>query len=250
MANNEPKVLDYQAKEVEKVYEGKSQEAIVNQSPKDTFTNTITVDEVKDIVKKGNDEQHIEEILAELEKKADKIGELPHFTVKINDNVLNFITDNKVADKLIVIKTENGYDYIGYFLNYGSPKYSFLFMRGATLYSAQISLSGKKFSDIFGSTYRSQLVKDTDVSLIWDFPEGTILNYGRLSQMKSGDTVKVGTNYFVIAIDTSSSPTKVVGNCISSISSTSMTVAILSWEQNEELALSSITYDMTQHVAE
>lgn len=55
IVNQAPKELKYKAKETEIFNGERLQEAVVNTEPKESVVNTITVDEVKDIAKKENE---------------------------------------------------------------------------------------------------------------------------------------------------------------------------------------------------
>lgn len=143
ITNQEPKPLDYKAKELEIKDGVRSQEAIVNQSPKGNVVNTITVNEVKEFDKKNDSKQDVdvEELKKEVAKKA----------------------------------------------------------------------------------------------TIHEFAEGTVLTDKILSEVKSGDIVKVANMEFVANNKVNQSPRSISGKMLGAVTASSITVISLDWVKGEEL---------------
>ena len=88
---------------------GRGTPVIVNTEPKKANTNTITVNEVKKIVREAIDHFEKEEggvTEAELQEalkvKADKIGPLPYFEVAGTTTIHDFVTANGVNGKPVI----------------------------------------------------------------------------------------------------------------------------------------------------
>lgn len=97
--------------------------------------------------------------------KADKVGPLSYYTASMNDNILDFINNNSVKGKPIIISVSDNL-VIGEFYLITSYVYTFEFefmYNGSRYYGEWVDLTNKKFSDIFSSTYQKNLAIDNDV---------------------------------------------------------------------------------------
>ena len=107
----------------------------------------------------------IDKIIAtvdDVELKADKNGPLPYYTAQANDNVLDYITTNNLADKPIVLaitSDNNTKIYSGIFNIRSGSKYKFEFEEIGTklrYFGNSADVSTLAFSTIFSDTYKDE----------------------------------------------------------------------------------------------
>ena len=99
-------------------------------------------------------------VSGELALKADKVGSLPSYTVNGTDNVISFITNNNLNDKVFILNIgTNAGAYlvpaIGVFRNVYGTTYTFEFERIGSptrIMGDLIDLSGKTFNNLFITT--------------------------------------------------------------------------------------------------
>lgn len=236
---------------------GRGTPVVVNTEPRKANTNTITVNEVKRLIREAIDHFEKEEggvTEAEMESyvanaiasKADKVGELPYFEVNKTDKVKDFILNNNVDDKPIVLKListlEPAHIFIGVFkFNSGQTAFSFELeaYASATRYSypAVISINNVTFDDLIVERYKANYALERNACLIHQEQEGTILTETMWSKFKTGDILKVNNMQFIIDVfeTTGEGAYKgVTGTMVGAVTSNSITIASLDWRTDGE----------------
>lgn len=119
---------------------------------------------------------------------------------------------------------------------------------GDAIEPAEISSLGANDGDVLtadgegGTEWKSLPI--SNVSRIHNFEENTILTETILSQVKSGDIVKVNQMEFVVNNKPNESPRSITGKMVTSITTTSISVAVLEWVFEEQLSPTLITLSL------
>jgi hypothetical protein len=108
-----------------------------------------------------------------VEISGDIVGKLPCYTVKEDDKIIDFITNNALNDKCILIRWQNHF-LIGSFANAGQNYYSFVFnnlgrnTNGMERWGgAHVDLTDISFYELFGSSnyYRNDFILEKNSPL-------------------------------------------------------------------------------------
>lgn len=231
---------------------GRGTPVVVNTEPRKANTNTITVNEVKRLIREAIDHFEKEEggvTEAEMESyvanaiatKADKVGELPYFEVNSNDLILPFAEAHNDEPLIIYVKNEITL-YFGKIRVYGTTNKSFHYelevigSRARYVYNGLAS-NKPKFSSISTGSASEHLEKDwytiqQDTPQIHEFTEGTVLSDIIWFDLKTGDILKVNNMQFIINVfeTTGEGAYKgVTGKMLGAVTSNSISIISLDW---------------------
>lgn len=227
---------------------GRGTPVVVNTEPRKANTNTITVNEVKKIVREAIDHFEKEEggvteeeLQEALKVKADKIGGLPYFEVNKTDKVKDFILNNNVDDKPIILKListlEPAHIFVGVFkFNSGQTSLGFELeaYASATRYSNPVvtNINNITFDNLIVENYKANYALEIKACIIHQEQEGTILTNHRWSAYKTGDILKVNNMQFIVNVfeTTGEGAYKgVTGTMVGAVTANSITIASLDW---------------------
>lgn len=237
---------------------GRGTPVVVNTEPKQANTNTITVNEVKRLIREAIDHFEKEEggvteeeLNTALATKANKIGGLPYFEVKATDKVLDFLNNNgliktgKQRKNFACILINADYQFLAGFTTIGggeNPNLNFELEAlgdgaryrydGNMLYSIWHNFT---FGDLIDVAFeRNYLTESSLINYpkIFDFNEGRILTDLLWSSMKTGDILEVNHMQFIIDVfeTTGEGAYKgVTGKMLGAVTSNSISIISLDW---------------------
>lgn len=225
---------------------GRGTPVIVNTEPRSANTNTITVNEVKRLIREAIDHFEKEEggvtekeLQEALKVKADKVGFLPYFEVTSSTVILTFIDNNNLLAKPFIAAFTDRTEFYVCLFKTGSPnKYNFEMEELCSVKrytGANASLS--TFANIFNySNYQNDYLTDNNAksyyARIHKAFEGVTLTDAIWSGFKTGDILKVNNMQFIINVfeTTGESAYKgVTGTMVGAVTANSITIVTLDW---------------------
>lgn len=226
---------------------GRGTPVVVNTEPRQANTNTITVNEVKRLIREGIDHFEKEEggvteeeLQEALKVKADKVGSLPYFEVAATTTIHDFVTANGVNGKPVIIKIgTDGYTVFGKILNIGGNYYTYeLESLGGIDRWADTGVDGttRTFEEATAYNRNKPYLLTSEARIFYaevvNIQEGYELTDELWATFKTGNILKVNQMPFVInKIETTGEGAYkgITGTAVSGITANSITVASIDW---------------------